>query len=288
MAAVAETEERPWLDELNDEQRAAATHAAGRCSILAGAGTGKTTTLCARVAWLVAEGVPAERILLLTFTRRAAREMLQRARGLVPALVAGPGRHVPFGRAPARAPARRGARAARRLRGARRGRRRRRARPRCARSTGTRSPKTRFPKKGTLLDIYSRTVNAQEPLSGVIGRALPVVRGAPRGDLGAVQGLHGAQARARRGRPRRPAAVLARAGGRRGDRAAARRVVRPRADRRVPGRQRPAGGPRALARLVRADGDRGRRRLPGDLRLPLGLGRATSSTSPSTSPARAW
>src|SRR3954464_4966369 len=76
---------RPWLDALNPEQRAAATHAGGPLLILAGAGTGKTTTLCARVAWLVAEGTPSERILLLTFTRRAAREMLQRARALVPA-----------------------------------------------------------------------------------------------------------------------------------------------------------------------------------------------------------
>src|SRR6476620_9988455 len=85
MAVVAQAQDRYWLDELNPEQRAAATHAGGPLLILAGAGTGKTTTLCARVAWLVAEGVPSERILLLTFTRRAAREMLQRARALVPA-----------------------------------------------------------------------------------------------------------------------------------------------------------------------------------------------------------
>jgi ATP-dependent DNA helicase UvrD/PcrA len=78
-------DERPWLEELNDEQRRAATHPGGPLLILAGAGTGKTTTLCARVAWLVAEGAASERILLLTFTRRAAREMLQRARALVPA-----------------------------------------------------------------------------------------------------------------------------------------------------------------------------------------------------------
>ena len=85
MAVLAQTDDRPWLDELNPEQRAAATHSGGPLLILAGAGTGKTTTLCARVAWLVASGVPSERVLLLTFTRRAAREMLQRARGLVPA-----------------------------------------------------------------------------------------------------------------------------------------------------------------------------------------------------------
>jgi DNA helicase II / ATP-dependent DNA helicase PcrA len=71
-----------FLDDLNPEQRAAATHAGGPLLILAGAGTGKTTTLCARVAWLLTQGVPAERILLLTFTRRAAREMVARARAL--------------------------------------------------------------------------------------------------------------------------------------------------------------------------------------------------------------
>src|SRR5919199_6084639 len=85
MSAATQIAEREWLEALNDEQRTAATHAGGPLLILAGAGTGKTTTLCARLAWLVSEGVPAERILLLTFTRRAARELLQRARGLVPA-----------------------------------------------------------------------------------------------------------------------------------------------------------------------------------------------------------
>jgi superfamily I DNA/RNA helicase len=51
--------------------------------ISAGAGTGKTTTLCARVAWLVAEGASPERIMPLTFTLRAARETLQRTRTYV-------------------------------------------------------------------------------------------------------------------------------------------------------------------------------------------------------------
>src|SRR4051794_31434705 len=73
---------RAWIEELNPEQRAAATYSGSTLLILAGAGTGKTTTLCARVAWLLAEGVPAESIMLLTFTRRAAREMVERARAL--------------------------------------------------------------------------------------------------------------------------------------------------------------------------------------------------------------
>ncbi len=65
---------------LNPEQCAAATAADGPLLVLAAAGTGKTRTLVHRVAYLVERGVPAERILLLTFTNRAAREMLERAR----------------------------------------------------------------------------------------------------------------------------------------------------------------------------------------------------------------
>jgi len=59
-------------------QRAAVEHRGGPLLILAGAGTGKTATLAARVASLVDEGVPPERICLLTFSRRAAAEMLRR------------------------------------------------------------------------------------------------------------------------------------------------------------------------------------------------------------------
>lgn len=66
------------LRTLNDEQRAAVTHDDGPLLIVAGAGTGKTTTLAHRVAYLIAGGTPAGRILLLTFTRRAADEMLRR------------------------------------------------------------------------------------------------------------------------------------------------------------------------------------------------------------------
>ena len=66
------------LGDLNDEQRQAATHAGGPLLVLAGAGTGKTRTLVARAAWLRAQGIQASRILLLTFTRRAADDMLAR------------------------------------------------------------------------------------------------------------------------------------------------------------------------------------------------------------------
>jgi DNA helicase II / ATP-dependent DNA helicase PcrA len=66
------------LGDLNDEQRRAATHDGGPLLVLAGAGTGKTRTLVARAAWLRSRGVEASRILLLTFTRRAADDMLAR------------------------------------------------------------------------------------------------------------------------------------------------------------------------------------------------------------------
>jgi DNA helicase-2/ATP-dependent DNA helicase PcrA len=74
---------RDLAAELNAEQGAAATHAEGPLLIIAGAGTGKTRTLVYRVAHLIDRGVPPERILLLTFTRRAAQEMLGRAERLV-------------------------------------------------------------------------------------------------------------------------------------------------------------------------------------------------------------
>lgn len=71
------------LRELNDAQRRAASHGSGPLLIVAGAGTGKTATLAHRVAYLVANGVPSGRILLLTFTRRAAEEMLRRVDALL-------------------------------------------------------------------------------------------------------------------------------------------------------------------------------------------------------------
>src|SRR5215471_11339556 len=74
--------ERFALD-LNESQRAAATAPDGYNLILAGFGSGKTRVVTYRVAYLIARGVPAESILLVTFTRRAAREMIERLEGLV-------------------------------------------------------------------------------------------------------------------------------------------------------------------------------------------------------------
>ncbi|MGV3719888.1 MAG: ATP-dependent helicase [Actinomycetota bacterium] len=72
-----------WLGQLNPQQRQAATHEGGPLLVIAGAGSGKTKTLACRVAWLIRQGTPPDRILLLTFTRRAAAEMLDRASRII-------------------------------------------------------------------------------------------------------------------------------------------------------------------------------------------------------------
>src|SRR5262245_39769123 len=84
------------FDTLNAEQREAVQHGAPRAGgvdagpllIVAGAGTGKTSTLAHRVPLLLLAGVPAERLLLLTFTRRAALEMTRRAQRAITAVMA--------------------------------------------------------------------------------------------------------------------------------------------------------------------------------------------------------
>lgn len=84
--------EAGWLDKLNAAQRAAATYgardgerrvSAGPLLVIAGAGTGKTMTLAHRVANLIVHGIDPERILLLTFTRRAAEQMTRRVEIIV-------------------------------------------------------------------------------------------------------------------------------------------------------------------------------------------------------------
>jgi DNA helicase II / ATP-dependent DNA helicase PcrA len=167
-----------YLETLNEQQRAAATHPGGPLLVLAGAGTGKTTTLAARVAWLIGQGAAPERVLLLTFTRRAAREMLARARSYL-------------GRSP------HGRHGGRVVGGTFHSVAHRFVRRHAAtlglpagfgvldagdaadlldlvrQDAGVGQTGRRFPRKSTLLDIYSRTVNAQRPLRELLAEAFP-------------------------------------------------------------------------------------------------------------------
>ena len=72
-----------YAHELNEQQYAAVTAPPGPSLVIAGAGSGKTRTLTYRVAWLLEQGIPPERILLLTFTNKAAKEMMRRVADLL-------------------------------------------------------------------------------------------------------------------------------------------------------------------------------------------------------------
>ena len=167
------------LAELNAEQRAVATFDGGPLRVLAGAGTGKTTTLSARVAWLVGRRHPAPSGSCCSRSPAAPP-----ARWSAAAMPGWPGaadpagrvarRHVPLRRPPHAAPARRPARPARGLLGARPGGRRRRDRPRARRAPRTcRHASAAFPRKSTLLDLYSRAVNTSTPVAEVVTTIAP-------------------------------------------------------------------------------------------------------------------
>src|SRR5881394_2821546 len=72
-----------YARELNPQQHAAVTAPPGPALVIAGAGSGKTRTLTYRVAYLLEQGIPADRILLLTFTNKAAKEMMRRVTELL-------------------------------------------------------------------------------------------------------------------------------------------------------------------------------------------------------------
>ncbi len=179
------------LARLNPEQRAAATHGRGPLLIVAGAGTGKTATLVQRVAWLIAQGVKPERILLLTFTRRAAAEMLRRVDGILRQLAElEASRHAP--------PGGQGAVRAARVWGGTFHAIATRLLRRYGKSIGLppgfsihdrgdsedllnvvrtelglAKTDKRFPHKGTCMAVYSRCVNARQPLKQVLQQHFP-------------------------------------------------------------------------------------------------------------------
>jgi DNA helicase II / ATP-dependent DNA helicase PcrA len=72
-----------YAHELNEQQCAAVTAAPGPALVIAGAGSGKTRTLTYRVAYLLEHGIPPEKIVLLTFTNKAAKEMMRRVSDLL-------------------------------------------------------------------------------------------------------------------------------------------------------------------------------------------------------------
>src|SRR5436309_9988252 len=78
-----------YASELNPQQHEAVTAPPGPALVIAGAGSGKTRTLTYRVAYLLENGVEPSHILLLTFTNKAAREMLDRVANLLPNDVTG-------------------------------------------------------------------------------------------------------------------------------------------------------------------------------------------------------
>ena len=162
-----------FASELNPAQSSAATHAAGPLLVIAGAGTGKTRTLIHRVAHLLARGILPERILLLTFTRRAAQEMLSRVERLVGAA---------SGRVHGGTFHSTGHKLLRRF-GSSAGL------PsdfsimdqgdsedlmQLARNTlGLGKQEKRFPKKETLHDVYSRHVNCELPIDHIVETEMP-------------------------------------------------------------------------------------------------------------------
>ena len=173
------------LGSLNPEQRAAAAYGDGPLLIIAGAGTGKTATLAHRVAHLIASGVDPARILLLTFTRRAAGEMVSRVDGLVRNSAQNGGPQLSGARVWGGTFHAVGARLLRIH----------------ARDLGMEPDFTildrpdsedlmhlartelglgrggaHFPQKSTCLDIYSRCVNARLPLAEVLATAFPWCR----------------------------------------------------------------------------------------------------------------
>ena len=241
------------LERLNAAQRKAVTHGevladkgvrSGPLLIVAGAGTGKTDTLAHRVAHLVINGVDPARILMLTFTRRAAAEMRRRAHeitrkaldeplggisGSIAQRLSWSGTFHSIGNRLLRHYAPhvqldphfsvidRGDAAD--------------LMDSLRQELGLASKEQRFPRKDTCLQIYSNRVNTRASLKETLEAQLPVVRAVGGGAGHPVPRLRRAETALRAARLRRPAALLARHDGRAAPRAAHRRALRPRAGR---------------------------------------------------------
>ena len=162
------------LDGLNVDQLRAATHGEGPLLVIAGAGSGKTRTLASRVAHLIDRGVDPDRILLLTFTRRAASEMIRRAEAVVDV----PGAAHVWG-GTFHAIANRLLRAYGPAVGLDEGftvidRADTESMFGMLRSDlGFSRSKTRFPRKETIASVYSRVVNSQTPLGETLESRYP-------------------------------------------------------------------------------------------------------------------
>ena len=175
-----------YLDRLNDQQRAAVEHGGGAVAgpllVIAGAGSGKTNTLAHRVAHLIVKGADPRRILLMTFSRRAASEMTRRVERIVGDVLGRDAAVMTDALTWAGTFHGIGARLLRDyaleigldtaftihdredsadlMNMARH-------------ELGFSSTESRFPAKGTCLAIYSRAVNAQAPLGEILGAAFP-------------------------------------------------------------------------------------------------------------------
>ena len=182
----AQSMQAGYLDTLNDRQRQAVEHGtAGEAIappllVIAGAGSGKTSTLAHRVAHLLATGADPRRILLMTFSRRAATELTRRVErittqamgtGYAAEALTWAGTFHAIGARILRAHAeaiglapdftihdREDSADLMNL---------------CRHGLGFSGTEQRFPAKGTCLAIYSRAVNAEEPLAEVLTRHFP-------------------------------------------------------------------------------------------------------------------
>jgi DNA helicase-2/ATP-dependent DNA helicase PcrA len=184
--AFRDSAQAAYLDRLNAGQRMAVEHGGGQVAgpllIIAGAGSGKTNTLAHRVAHLIVNGADPRRILLMTFTRRAAAEMTRRVGRIAADVLGDKATALTEGLTWAGTFHSVGARLLRdyaleigldpaftihdredsadlmNL---------------CRHELGLSKTESRFPAKNTCLAIYSRVVNAETPLEDVLRKAFP-------------------------------------------------------------------------------------------------------------------